>query len=213
MKFDYTNYLFDLDGTITDPSHGIFACYTYALERMGQEVPDTVALHNIIGPPIREGFAQFISDPTNERVEEAVRLYRERFTDIGIYEVALSPGATDVLRTLKEAGRKVYVVTSKVQQYAERTLEHLGVMQHVDGVYGSNFDGSLDNKSDIVHLCVTKEKLDPNESIMIGDRLHDFHAARTHGIRTIGVRCGFAETGELEALDCVAIVNDLRDLL
>lgn len=213
LKFNYNNYLFDLDGTITDPSHGIMACYAYALTKLGERVPPEEEIHKIIGPPLREGFAHFITNPTKERVEEAVRLYRERYTVTGIYEVELSPGAKEVLHGLKKAGKNIFVVTSKVQEYAVHTLEHLHVMQYVDAVYGSNFEGTLDNKADIVHLCVTKEKLDPNESIMIGDRLHDFHAAAEHGIRTIGVRCGFAEPGELEALDCVAIMNDLRELM
>jgi phosphoglycolate phosphatase len=86
-------------------------------------------------------------------------------------------------------------------------------MQHLSGVYGSTPTGELDDKKDILALCLKTEKLQPGECIMIGDRLHDVEAARVHGIHTIGVRCGFAQPGELERLDCLAIIHDLRGLI
>jgi phosphoglycolate phosphatase len=176
-------------------------------------VPDTTQLYRFIGPPLRLGFAQVISEPTPERVEQAVSLYRERFTDIGIYEVKLTPGVAEVLRVLKQSGKRLFVVTSKTQAFAERTLEHFELKQYFHGVYGSTPTGELDDKKDILALCLLKEKLDPTGCIMIGDRMHDVLAAREHGIRTIGVRCGFAQEGELESHDCECVIDDLRDLV
>jgi phosphoglycolate phosphatase len=212
MLEQYDNILFDLDGTITDPSEGITKCYAYALEKMGEPIPPYSELIKFIGPPLRQGFAQVISDPTLERVEEAVRLYRERFTDIGIFEVTLTPSVAEVMKRLKSTGKTLFVVTSKTQPFAERTLEHFDLLQYLGGVYGSNAEGTLDDKADIVALCLEREKLDPSRSIMIGDRLHDFHAASVHGVSMIGVRCGFAAPGELESLSCQCIINDLREL-
>jgi phosphoglycolate phosphatase len=209
----YKNILFDLDGTITDPSEGITRCYAYALEQMGETVPDVTELHRFIGPPLRLGFAEVISDPTKERVEEAVRLYRVRFTDTGIYEVSLTPGAQQVIAKLKATGKRLFLVTSKTQPFAERTLEHFDLLQYFDGVYGSTPTGEFDDKKDILALCLSKEGLEPTECVMIGDRIHDFHAASAHGIAMIGVKCGFALPGELEAISCSALVSDLRDLI
>jgi phosphoglycolate phosphatase len=209
----YKNILFDLDGTITDPSEGITRCYAYALDKMGEPARDVRELHSYIGPPLRQGFAQVISDPTKERVEEAVRLYRVRFTDTGIYEVTLTPGAQEAISMLKAEGKRIFLVTSKTQTFAERTLQHFDLLQYFDGVYGSTPTGELDDKKDILALCLSKEGLDPAESIMIGDRIHDFQAASSHGIAMIGVKCGFAMPGELEALDCMSIVSDLRELV
>lgn len=208
----YKNVLFDLDGTITDPSEGITRCYAYALASMGEQVPNVSQLRRFIGPPLRAGFAQVLSDPTKERVEEAVRLYRERFTHAGIYEVKLTAGVAEVMRALKQAGKNLIVVTSKTQTFAERTLDHFDLTQYLNGIYGSTPTGELDDKKDILGLCLRQEKLDRGECIMIGDRLHDVLAAREHGIRTIGVRCGFAHEGELESHHCEAIIDDLRDL-
>lgn len=213
MLTGYKNILLDLDGTITDPSEGITRCYAYALEKMGEPVPSDPALLKFIGPPLRLGFAQVIADPTAERVEEAVRLYRERFTEEGIMEVKLTPGVAEAMRVMRSKEKRLFVVTSKTQSFAERTLHYFELMQYLDGVYGSTPTGELDDKKDILALCLTQEKLDPKECIMIGDRLHDVVAARAHGIRTIGVRCGFAQPGELEAHDFECIIDDLRDLI
>ena len=212
MLTRFRNILIDLDGTITDPSEGITRCYAYALEKMGESVPPESELLKFIGPPLRLGFAQVISDPTPERIEEAVRLYRERFTEEGILEAKLTPGVAEAFRVMRSKEKRLFVVTSKTQAFAERTLHYFELMQYLDGVYGSTPTGELDDKKDILALCLTQEKLDRNECIMIGDRLHDVLAAREHGIRTIGVRCGFAQPGELESHDCECIIDDLRDL-
>lgn len=209
----YQNYLFDLDGTLTDPSEGITKCYQYALEKLGEKPADPERVHRLIGPPLRIGFASLLDDPTKERVEEAVRLYRERYATTGIFEARLTPRVHDTLDKLRSAGKTLFVVTSKTEHFAEQTLEHFGIDHFFDGVFGGDMSGTLDDKADIVHNCVTSNAIEPSESIMIGDRLHDFHAAKAHGIAMIGVRCGFAQPDELEALGCVTIINDISELL
>jgi phosphoglycolate phosphatase len=50
------NVFFDLDGTLTDPRIGITKSLQYALEKLGEPVPDADALLWCIGPPLKESF-------------------------------------------------------------------------------------------------------------------------------------------------------------
>ncbi|MBO5283026.1 MAG: HAD hydrolase-like protein, partial [Lachnospiraceae bacterium] len=45
-------FLFDLDGTLTDPKLGITTCVQYALHSFGIEEPDPDKLEPFIGPPL-----------------------------------------------------------------------------------------------------------------------------------------------------------------
>ena len=50
MTFEYL--LFDLDGTLTDPSVGIINSVVYALKKQGVEEKDYNKLRSFIGPPL-----------------------------------------------------------------------------------------------------------------------------------------------------------------
>ena len=52
----FDTYIFDLDGTLSDNSDGIFAGIRYALERLGKPVPEPAELRRFIGPPLRMTF-------------------------------------------------------------------------------------------------------------------------------------------------------------
>jgi phosphoglycolate phosphatase len=205
--------VFDLDGTLTDPSPGIIGSYHYALDKLGIVGISDDTIRSLIGPPLRHGFKSIMPDADEERIELAVATYRERFAEWGLYANELVPHVREVFEALRGQSRRVYVVTSKLQHFAELTIEHFKLTDLVDGIYGGSLDGRLDDKAEIVKLCVEAERLDPCRAVMIGDRSHDYHAAAAHGIRTIGVHYGFAHPGELEALPLLAIISSLDELL
>ena len=94
---------FDLDGTLIDSAIGITRCVAYALERMGETVPEEPVLRRWIGPPLRDSFGPMLRDPA--RVEQAVEFYRERFEDIGYAEHAVYDGIADTIRALAATHR------------------------------------------------------------------------------------------------------------
>ena len=55
MRWD--TVLFDMDGTLTDSQEGIVKSVSYALERLGRELPPRDTLTAFIGPPLHESFS------------------------------------------------------------------------------------------------------------------------------------------------------------
>ena len=117
----YRYILFDLDGTLTDPKEGITKCVQYALKYFGIEA-DTEELVDFIGPPLLESFQKYYH-LDDEQGHMALKKYRERFSDIGIFENGVYPGIAELLSTLKAQGRKIALATSKPGVYAKRILE------------------------------------------------------------------------------------------
>src|SRR5688572_11636458 len=97
----------DLDGTLTDPAPGIGACFLHSARAFGHTALTEASVRRYIGPPIREAFAEILSTRDVERVEEALRLYRERFSTIGLFENAVYPGVPDALARLCAAGHSL----------------------------------------------------------------------------------------------------------
>jgi phosphoglycolate phosphatase len=203
--------LFDLDGTLTDPAYGITRSIAYALEKLGQPVADPDSLRRHIGPPLSVMFAEFgIED---ERIGDAIAAYRERYTDVGMFENALIPGVHRLLDDLVARGSRLALATSKPDVHAEIILEHFAIRAPFDFVGGAALDGRRSHKADVVaHALQWLEYPDPDTVVMIGDREHDVFGARAHGIDTIGVLWGYGDRGELAAAGAAAIVDTVDEL-
>ena len=87
--------LFDLDGTLTDSGEGIMKCAVYALSHYGIEAPSEAQLRTFVGPPLTETFARF--GVPQEKLAEAVEVYRQRYIPIGRFENYPYPGIQELL--------------------------------------------------------------------------------------------------------------------
>lgn len=119
----YTTFLFDLDGTLTDPKEGIINAVLYVLEKMGIEEVNISELDSFIGPPIQQSFADRYN--MNEiEVERAVFYFREYLKKSGLLENKVYDGIGALLQELKDAGNRLFVATSKPTVFAKQVIEH-----------------------------------------------------------------------------------------
>ena len=117
---------FDLDGTLTDSAEGITKCVQYALESRGINVPDLNTLRPFIGPPLIESFMKFYG-MTEEEASLCTAKYRERFKDTGIYENKVYPGVPEMLQRLKDAGKKVFLLSNAQALFTAPEISLLGL--------------------------------------------------------------------------------------
>ena len=190
------NLLFDLDGTLTDPKQGILACIRYSLARLEIDINPEVRLESFIGPPLRDSFRSLCAD--EDMVETAVSFYRERFSSLGLYENEVYEGIPQSLARLRDCVDSIYVATSKPAIYARRIIEHFELDCFFDAVYGSELDGRLGDKTELIGHIQQRERLDADDTIMIGDRSFDVIGARNNRVRSIGVLWGYGSRAELE---------------
>ena len=203
--------LFDLDGTLTDPFIGITSSIQHALRQMGHEPPASEELRRYIGPPLQANFMEMLGDEA--LAAQAVGFYRERYGDVGKFENELIPGITDVLRTMTNAGYTLFVATSKLETYSIDIIDHFGLSPFFRRVYGSALDGSRADKGELIRHIVHTEGLDPQQTVMVGDRLHDAHGAARNDIRAVGVLWGFGDRAELEGAGAARIAASPAELL
>ena len=189
--------LFDLDGTLTDPRPGIVGCIRFALDRLRVSCPSDEVLAGYIGPPLRGTFATLLDTSDAERIEEALRLYRQRFADKGLYENKIYAGVPAMLDSVGHVARAAYVATSKPAVYAERIVSHFKLGHHFRKVYGAELDGRRDDKAELLAYLLATEGVEPSASVMVGDRSADIIAAKANEVRSIGVLWGYGSEEEL----------------
>ncbi len=208
--------LFDLDGTLTDPKVGICTCVQYALkEQFGIEEPDLDKLEPFIGPPLKESFMNFY-DLSEEQAEVAIAKYRERFSEVGLFENTVYEGIPELLRDLSECGLTLAVASSKPTVYVKRILEHFGIEKYFKAVVGSELDGTRVNKDEVVrealHQLFGDKPVEREKIYMIGDRCFDAEGARALGVESVGVTYGYGDMEELKAAKADYIVRSVEEL-
>lgn len=204
------NILFDLDGTLTDSGEGIINCAILALEHFGLPIPSREALRVIVGPPLDQSFIRF--GVPADRTDEAIRVYRSRYTTVGKFENYPYPGIRETLQALKAAGHQLFVATSKPEGMSVEILEKFELAQYFELICGATLDGSRSHKADVIaYLLGQVESLE--NVVMVGDTKFDVLGAKEHSIPTIGVAWGYGTREEMLEAGAVAIAEKPEDLL
>jgi phosphoglycolate phosphatase len=217
----YSTVLFDLDGTLTDSGLGIGRSVAFALDALGKPALSDAQLRSFVGPPLPESFAAVGLDKV--LIDQAIGKYREYFATTGMFENAVYPGIEPLLASLRHAGTRLAVATSKPEVFARRIVDHFGLTSYFDHVAGSGLDGSHRHKADVIALALAALGFDADSDpevragiCMVGDRAHDAVGAAAHGLDFIGVAWGYAAPGELAeagARDVAGTPSELSRLL
>ena len=206
----YAYYLFDFDGTVADTGEGIRKSVAYSAEKLGYEVPDTEVLNRFIGPPLVDSYIKYFG-MTEAQAENAVKVYRERYIDIGLYESRLYPGIPALLKALHEKGAYVALASAKPRMMLERLTKYFGIDIYLDAISGTGLDRHSADKRDL--LCAAlPEGAQPSRACMVGDRCFDIEAAKALGMHAVGADFGYAVPGELEASGADEVYGSARDM-
>ena len=202
--------LFDLDGTLTDSGEGIINSAIPVLEHFGLPVPPKSQLRIFVGPPLRDSFLK--AGVAEENVEEAIRIYRSRYTTVGKFENFPYPGIPEMLIKLRQAGHRLFVATSKPEVTALEVLEKFELTGYFEQIVGATFDGTRSHKADVIAYLLNKLS-DVPSIVMVGDTAFDVLGAAAHNIPTIGVSWGYGKVADMEQAGAMAIAHSMDELI
>ncbi len=208
----YENYLFDLDGTLTDPGLGIKNSIRYALDKHGLPALDEETLNLFVGPPLLDSFVRYCGvDEEESRV--LLSYYREYFAEKGIFENLLYVDTPELLSDLRAEGAHLFLATSKPEPFAKKILEHFGLLPLFDFVGGSTMDEQRSDKGDVIAYVLEQTGIDPKKTVMVGDRKYDIKGGQRSGLDTVGVLFGYGAREELTEAGATYLISDIDDLL
>ena len=208
-----TTILFDLDGTLTDPQLGITRCIQHALAELGHQPPESEHLHWCIGPPLRRSFGRLLDSNDAQLLEQAVELYRQRFSTVGLFENRVYAGIPETLAALRRQGYRLFLATAKPRIFAEQILEHFGLAQYFETAHGSELNGHLTDKPSLVRHILAVEHLAPEHTMIIGDRKYDIVGGKVNGLATGAVTYGYGTVEELRAAKPDAVFDTPEQIL
>ena len=183
--------LFDFDGTIAQTLH--------LLLYLPEELLNFTALKEITHAEIdylkRHGLRKFIQllkiSPLRlpKMITELQHLFAHH-----IHNIPLVEGITDVLTSLYERPTKIGIITSNTRHNVEAYL----AFHRLDMVSFVYADRSIFGKHRVISKVLKEQRIDPTETVYIGDEVRDVEAAKKSGIRSAAVSWGFSHRENLE---------------
>ncbi|RFB13568.1 pyrophosphatase PpaX [Bacillus sp. HNG] len=176
--------LFDLDGTLIDTNELILQSFLHTFETY---FPDRQFTREEIlpfnGPTLHESFSSVDPDRAEEMIAEYRKFNHEKHDEL----VTEFPGVFDTIKTLKEQGYKIGVVTTKIRNTVNMGLKLTKLDQFFDVVV--TLDDVKNPKPDPEPVLLALKLLGstPEEAIMIGDNYQDIVAGQNAGTKTAGV--------------------------
>lgn len=194
---NYGTVLFDLDGTITDSGEGVTNSIIYSLAKFGIDVEDRAELYKFIGPPLIDSFMNFYNFD-HEKATEAVCYYREYYQDKGIWENTVYDGIPQLLKKLKDMGKRVLVATSKPENFAKLILEKHDIAKYFEFIAGASMDESRSQKDEVIKYALESCNItNMSDVIMVGDTKFDIVGANKFGMDSAGVLFGYGTKEEM----------------
>jgi len=207
----YSTILFDVDGTLCDPGKSMLESARYALHKFGIREENEENLRRLIGPPLEHAFRD-VYEFDKVKAAQAVSYFREKMQQDGIQLYEAYPGIIELLNELDQSGKRLAVVTSKIDHIAIDALTKTGMIDYFETISAQQPDVVVDKEVILLKALNDMGIVDTSTVVMIGDRRHDVEAAKTHGIDCIGVLWGYGDRTELEGEGATHIVSDTKQL-
>ena len=187
---------FDLDGTLIDSIELILSSMRYAFAKLDRPCPSDEEWSAGIGIPLFTMFRRYARDDDDHSA--LIRAYREHQFAHHDRLVTCYEGVHDVVKSLKAAGHPMGIVTSKSEYLALRGLAHVGLASYMDTIVGS--DASSRHKPDPEPVRIALRRLDaePENSLFVGDSVHDLLAGKAAGVRTAAALWGAFKRTDME---------------
>lgn len=197
MNSKYDAVLFDFDGTVADTGKGIFSSIQYAVECLGYEPLDCETLRRFIGPPVYDSFKRELG-LDEERSDFAVKKYREKYAEKGIYEFELYDGIIELMKTLHDMGIKVGIASSKPQNFLIRIVDFLKIGEIIDFISAPSADDTPQSKASLINNAAEALNVSKDKILMVGDRYFDIDGANGAGVESVGVTFGYGSEEEFK---------------
>lgn len=203
--------LFDFDGTLADTKPAIVDTARRVLREWGMTDDEIADPGRLVGPPFPAAFS-IVYGMSDEDAAEVTRRYRAIYAKLGLETYMLFDGMAELLQSLKAAGKRLAITTSKREETAHTMLADNGVEQLFDVIVGQT-DPTRADKTTLLGDTLAALGCSADEAVMVGDRFYDVEGAAANGVPCVGVYLGgTAPKGELEAAGAAACAHSVAEL-
>ncbi len=201
---------FDLDGTIIDSFNTIYKATVKALHELKINVPvPEKEFYSRIGLHFIDIFRD-LEIPVKD-FDEFITIYKNHYFEFIDYSKPFE-GAEEVLNYLNEKGIKISLLTTKVQDQADKIIDYFKLRKYFSFVMGRRENiASKPSAEPLIFICKNINVL-PNETMMIGDTELDIQCGKNAEARTCGAAYGYRPLEVIKKEKPDFIINQIKEL-
>lgn len=179
-----TYVVFDFDGTLADSAGVAVKLYNEIAEKhgFGMLTPDNLEEMRTLTVLERCRKLKVAPYKLPWLVVQVTRSYRG-----AVRSIEFNPGIPELLKTLRERGLKIAIVSTNAEENIRAFLQRHGAEGWVDEVFCSS---SIFGKAKLLKDLMKKTGLRREQLVYVGDEHRDVEACRQVGVQVIAVRWG-----------------------
>ena len=208
---NYDVYLFDFDFTLADSGDGIAICFQKLFKNHGYDVDD-LAIKKTIGIPLRECF-EILADMHDPKTLDEWCAEFEEYADVYmIPNTPLFPHTEGMLKRLKDAGKKIGIISTKRRIQVERSLDRFDIYGYIDILIAiEDVPVPKPDPTGILRAMDTLGGTREN-TLYTGDSTIDANAAKNAGLDFVAVTTGTTSAQDFQGLPYTRILTDIGQL-
>jgi phosphoglycolate phosphatase len=215
FKFQPTAIVWDLDGTLVDSAPDLASALNTVLDKRGFFTLSNNEVRAMIGngvPKLVErGFNAVGIRPDPVQLDELIAMFLQEYKACATDNTLPYPGVIDTLQAIHAMNIPMGVCTNKPEAFTRQILDALGLANYFSSVIGGDTTSTRKPDPQPVLTCLRGLVAEPASSLMIGDSIHDVHAAHAAGVVIGVVPWGYRST-PVEELGADFVINDLSVL-
>lgn len=208
----YDTVLFDLDGTLLDTLDDLMDSCNHALSTIGAPPRTRQEIRRFVGNGIRNLMRLAVPEgEDNPRFEEAYETMQSWYEEHNQIKTAPYPGVQELIRTLRDRGVPMAVVSNKpdssVQMLMEQWFPELTVgVGELEGLRRKP-------ERDLVDYALERLGPDHGRVVYVGDSEVDLATAANAELDCISVTWGFRDRELLEERGATCFADTVEELL
>ncbi len=221
MRFiDKEVILFDLDGTLVDSAPDLALALNHMLTHLERETFSHDIIRSWVGNGAQtlvkralSGNSLIDQEIDQELFEEALDIFLDFYAQNLCVDTVTYPNVVPTLKSLKEKGYRLVLVTNKPYSFIEPLLEGLGMNGLFEFCLGG--DSLCRKKPDplpLLHVCERLE-IAAAQCVMVGDSKNDILAANAADMQSIGVSYGYNYGEHITVYGPDRVVDDFPEIL
>ncbi len=215
FEFQPSAIVWDLDGTLVDSAPDLASALNTVLDKRGFFTLSINEVRAMIGngvPKLVErGFNTVGIRPDPAQLDELIAMFVKEYKTCATDNTRPYPGVVEALQEIHSMNIPMGVCTNKPEAFTRQILEGLGLSGYFSSVVGGDSTSARKPDPEPVLACLRGLVSEPASSLMIGDSVHDVHAARAAGV-TIGVVPWGYRSAPVEELGADFVLHDLAAL-
>lgn len=209
MSIKIDTVLFDLDGTLIDTNELIISSFLHTMETYFPGQYEREDVLPFLGPSLKDTFEKLAP----EGYENMIKTYRTYNLANHDLLVKSFEGVYETVRTLKENGFQLGIVTTKLSDVVQMGLKLTGLDEFFEVIVA--LDHVEKAKPDPEPLLKALDLLDssPDRAIMVGDNHHDILGGKNAGTKTAAVAWSIKGRAHLEQYHPDYMLEKMADIL